>query len=117
LRLKEYGDASEKWVNEKCDLNETLRNKLEEINLLHIVIALERDKYAKVVQVRDDLITKCDALVAQVSTVRSRVFRRSFLWRTRSWDRHVLVVKFDQELVAHTIDRLHYRKLQFNRYI
>ena len=68
LPLKEYGEASHKWAAEKRDLNETLRNKLEEINLLHIGTALEKDKYAKLAQVRDDLITKCDALVVQLST-------------------------------------------------
>ena len=68
LKLKEYGEASDKWAAEKRDLNETLRIKLEEINLLHMGTAVERDKYAKLAQVRDDLITKCDALVVQLST-------------------------------------------------
>ena len=68
LRLKEYGDASDKWVNEKRDLNETLRNTLQENNLLHINIALEKDRYVRIVQERDDLLAKCDAFVAQVST-------------------------------------------------
>ena len=67
LQLKVYSESSDKWAAEKRDLNDTLRNKLEEINLLNVGAALEKDKYAKLAQVRDDLITKCNALVVQLS--------------------------------------------------
>ena len=63
FQMRAFTDSSATWIEEKRHLNEALRQKLEENNILQVSVRQEAEKVSFLTAEKDDLATQLDELM------------------------------------------------------